>query len=251
MAAIYAKLANHVAETAYWSIYVALKIKKRDKTIMTDNSLFDRIHHLDDLGKLLRDIRQAHPHPLAYYADRMHLPSQTLEAIESGNWSRLAAQAYGVGYLKRYSELLGLDAEAALACYHKIKEQEVPPLRYLPPLQPSGHPMMPERKWLGNALMALIVAAGAMLAYSKLDNVAVTEIFAIREQPQITYQPISPPATVAAITVKTATQTLTPPRCAVLAYRRDLPCYSRQTHYPSFMSAMSKTAYPIWLRSTL
>ncbi len=71
-------------------------------------------------------------------ADELHVDAWIIEALEAGQFERLGAAVYALGHLRKYAELLGLDAEQLLASFGQI-DREPPPLVPIVPARQSRH----------------------------------------------------------------------------------------------------------------
>jgi cytoskeleton protein RodZ len=91
-------------------------------------------------------------------AEDLHVGVGTIEALEAGRFASLGAPVYAKGHLRKYAQLLGLDAEALLAAC----ETTQPPTPELVPLQPATRPRRFRISRTAYAIFAVaIVAAGA------------------------------------------------------------------------------------------
>lgn len=73
------------------------------------------ISTLEDLGRYLRQTREARGLSLAEVSQDTHVRTQYLQGIEQGDLSRLPEPVYVRGFVKRYGDYLGLDTVALLA----------------------------------------------------------------------------------------------------------------------------------------
>lgn len=69
---------------------------------------------LEELGAILREIRQSQGLELSQLAARLYINSEYLEALEKGDWQALPSDAYGTGYLRRYATQVGLPVEPTI-----------------------------------------------------------------------------------------------------------------------------------------
>jgi transcriptional regulator with XRE-family HTH domain len=72
---------------------------------------------LEKLGELLRDARERLGLTLQEAERSTRIRSHYLEALEQGNWESLPSSVQVRGFLRNYSEFLGLDTEATLLHY--------------------------------------------------------------------------------------------------------------------------------------
>lgn len=71
-------------------------------------------------------------------ADELHVDAKTIEALEAGRFESLGAPVYARGHLRKYAELLGLDAEQLLSSYGQ-QDREPPALVPITPAVLSRH----------------------------------------------------------------------------------------------------------------
>jgi cytoskeleton protein RodZ len=69
-------------------------------------------------------------------ADELHVDPWIIEALEAGRFDSLGAPVYALGHLRKYAELLGLDAEQLLSSFGQIDRQPPPLVRITPARQP-------------------------------------------------------------------------------------------------------------------
>jgi cytoskeletal protein RodZ len=67
------------------------------------------------LGEEFRSAREARGLSLSDVAERLHIRSVYLAAIEDEDWKAIGAPVYVRGFMRTYARFLGLDAEAAVA----------------------------------------------------------------------------------------------------------------------------------------
>jgi transcriptional regulator with XRE-family HTH domain len=67
------------------------------------------------LGEEFRSAREARGLSLSDVAERLHIRSVYLAAIEDEDWTAIGAPVYIRGFMRTYARFLGLDAEAAVA----------------------------------------------------------------------------------------------------------------------------------------
>ncbi|RST30103.1 helix-turn-helix domain-containing protein [Sphingomonas ginkgonis] len=118
------------------------------------------------VGERLRSARQAQQLTLEDVAARTRIPVRHLESIEGGDWDRLPAPTYSMGFAKSYASALGLDRT-------EIGEQlraEMGGSTYRAPhaapevFEPADPKRVPPRTLVVVALLA-IVAIVAVLLY--------------------------------------------------------------------------------------
>jgi cytoskeletal protein RodZ len=74
------------------------------------------------IGPLLRQTREGFGYDLQRISQVLRIRYVYLEAIEQGNFDRLPGPAYAVGFIRSYSEFLGLDSERVVEFYKRDVE---------------------------------------------------------------------------------------------------------------------------------
>jgi transcriptional regulator with XRE-family HTH domain len=69
---------------------------------------------LSEIGGSLRDARLRFNLTIESVAAELLISPQQIEALEKGDWSKLPAEVYARGYLRRYSDYLGFDSATLL-----------------------------------------------------------------------------------------------------------------------------------------
>lgn len=118
------------------------------------------------VGERLRAAREAQTLSLEDIASRTRIPTRHLESLEAGDWSRLPAPTYSIGFAKSYASAVGLDrteigdqlrdemgGSRRASTTHEVYE----------PVDPAR--MMP--KWLVIGVIVAIIAVVAGLWYSR------------------------------------------------------------------------------------
>jgi cytoskeleton protein RodZ len=99
-------------------------------------------------------------------ADSLHVDVGIIEALEAGRFASLGAPVYARGHLRKYAELLGLDAERLLSAFAPEIAQE-PELVPVSPARES-RPEAPVNL-IGAVVIAVIIAGTAWWALSGRD----------------------------------------------------------------------------------
>lgn len=82
-----------------------------------------------EFGETLRAAREAKGFSPSELAQKTHLLVQQIEALEREDFSRIAAPIYGRGFVKIYSEAVGLDAKPMVEAFMEIYTGKKPPAR--------------------------------------------------------------------------------------------------------------------------
>jgi cytoskeleton protein RodZ len=89
------------------------------------------------LGDTFRTARESQGLTLEDVADRIHIRSRYLEAIEAGNWAAIGPPVYIRGFVRTYARSLGLDADAAVARLAEDALGHVSAPAFAPPARPE------------------------------------------------------------------------------------------------------------------
>jgi cytoskeletal protein RodZ len=79
------------------------------------------------LGEEFRSAREARGLSLSDVAERLHIRSVYLAAIEDEDWKAIGAPVYVRGFMRTYARFLGLDAESAVARFSALSPSMAPP----------------------------------------------------------------------------------------------------------------------------
>ena len=108
---------------------------------------------MESLGEKLKTVREAKGFSYDYVSRETNISARYLEALEREDFSGFPGEPYTLGFLKNYSEFLGLDSAEILSLYRSLKIQEQPvPMEQLLKT-PSRAP-----KIIGTAAIVLVAA---------------------------------------------------------------------------------------------
>ena len=85
-------------------------------------------------------------------AEELHVGVDTIDALEAGRFAELGAPVYAKGHLRKYAQLLGLDAET-LVLASETAQPPMPELVRLKPATRAG------RFRISPAVVATVIAA--------------------------------------------------------------------------------------------
>jgi cytoskeletal protein RodZ len=90
--------------------------------------LFFRIEEegVDALGNKLRNAREEKGYTFEQVSRDTNIATRYLEALEAEDFEKFPGEAYLLGFLRNYSEFLGLEAEELFSSYRSMKIQEQP-----------------------------------------------------------------------------------------------------------------------------
>lgn len=122
---------------------------------------------MEEIGKKLRNTRERLGLTLEEVERSTRIRSHHLEAMEAGELDSLPSSVQARGFLRNYTEFLGLDAEEILNQYaDKLQARRVRQPRALhgsPTTQPTVQVQSSRRRWLSpDLLVAAVVAVGVM-----------------------------------------------------------------------------------------
>jgi cytoskeletal protein RodZ len=81
---------------------------------------------MESIGERLRLARERNALTLDQVARETHVAKRFLKALEDEDFSVFPGETYAMGFLRSYSEYLGLEAEELISAYHNLKIQEQP-----------------------------------------------------------------------------------------------------------------------------
>lgn len=89
---------------------------------------------MEELGNYLKEVRLSQNLSVDKVVEETHIIRKFIDAIEAEQFAAFPGEAYLKGFLRTYSEYLGLDAEDVIRRYEKIKVAESPtPMEQLIP----------------------------------------------------------------------------------------------------------------------
>ncbi|MCS6987453.1 MAG: DUF4115 domain-containing protein [Sphingomonadaceae bacterium] len=115
------------------------------------------------IGAELRRAREAVGLSLRDVAARTKIRMGLLEAIEVGEYDRLPALTYAVGFVKAYARIVGLDPQAAAARFRAESGREEP-APHVVDLQPLDERRLPSRGLVAASVGAAVLGVGLLVA---------------------------------------------------------------------------------------
>jgi len=103
---------------------------------------------MEALGEKIRRHREEKGYSLDQVARDTHITRRFLESLETEDFSAMPGESYVIGFLRSYSEYLGLNADEMVSLYKNIKLQE----------QPAPIVELLERRGMSNTTKILIGA---------------------------------------------------------------------------------------------
>ncbi len=81
---------------------------------------------MESIGEKLRLARERNSLTIDQVARETHVAKRFLKALEDEDFSAFPGETYAMGFLRNYSEYLGLNPEELVGIYRNIKIQEQP-----------------------------------------------------------------------------------------------------------------------------
>jgi cytoskeleton protein RodZ len=138
---------------------------------------------MDTFGETLRNSREKKGYSFEQVARDTNIAKKFLIALEEEDFSIFPGEPYLIGFLKNYSDYLGLDSVKIIALHRNMKLQEQPaPIEELLSSEKSKFPVV-----LIIILIIALVSAGGYYLYnyiiSKVEQVLPVEIVETDEEP--------------------------------------------------------------------
>ncbi len=81
---------------------------------------------MDSFGDRLRESRESQSYTLDHIARDTRISKRYLQALEKEDFSVFPGETYLIGFLRNYTQYLGLDSDEFITLYRNIKIQEQP-----------------------------------------------------------------------------------------------------------------------------
>ncbi|MBK1679723.1 helix-turn-helix domain-containing protein [Rhodocyclus tenuis] len=119
------------------------------------------------VGSILRTAREARNLAVADVAKSLKLSTRQIEALESGDWSRLPGMTFVRGFARNYARLLQIDASVLIAAFDAEKPAAEPVKLALPPSEGATLPQAgrPERRDLMVVITGVLLVVAALAVY--------------------------------------------------------------------------------------
>lgn len=125
------------------------------------------------IGDILRRAREARGDDLQQIADYLCIRPSFLIALENSHYEEFPADAYVIGFLRSYSEFLGLDGKQTIDYYrHEMAGRRKKPVLSMP--TPIGEGRAPSAIILAGAVLAALFIYFIWYAFSTSDRASIT-----------------------------------------------------------------------------
>jgi cytoskeleton protein RodZ len=114
------------------------------------------------LGDTFRSARESQGLTLAEVAERTHIRSVYLEAIEAEAWQAIGPPVYVRGFIRSYARSLGLDPDAAVAAYAASTPGGVPVAQPVP----RAEPLLGDRRNAAKRGLSIGAVAAVLVAFA-------------------------------------------------------------------------------------
>jgi len=123
------------------------------------------------IGETLRSARERMGLGVVQAAERLHVDTKVIDALETGSFKTLGAPVFVRGHLRRYAELLGEPDEPLQQRYTSSGEASIPP--DLTQLTQRFRPIAPtqSRRW-PLVLLAVVLMVSAVVWWALRSRVA-------------------------------------------------------------------------------
>lgn len=118
------------------------------------------------VGEILRRTRTYYGHTLEEVGSVLRIRPIQLEAIETGNLEQLPGRVYAIGFVRSYSEYLGLDGEKMVMLFktQSVGGKARPELQF--PVPPSESPVPQASYVIAGVVMLILLVVGWALFFA-------------------------------------------------------------------------------------
>jgi cytoskeleton protein RodZ len=136
----------------------------------------DHFHTDLSVGEILRRTRIHYEQSLPDIERALRIRASQLEALENGNYAMLPGRVYIIGFIRSYSEYLGLDGDKMVNLFKKqAGGREAPAATVNYPVMASDT-KMPQFWQIGVSVAAAVVILAVWFGTRGEDRTAVTEV---------------------------------------------------------------------------
>ena len=148
------------------------------------------------VGEILRRTREHYGRSLADIEASLRIRAQQLEALENNDLDKLPGKVYAIGFVRAYSEYLGLDGDKMVHLFKVQASEQATPTELSFPAPASDMTAPSMGIVIGAvALIGLVTAVFATLHYNDRQSIeAIPPVPAVEKQVDITDKPVMGPA---------------------------------------------------------
>jgi len=125
------------------------------------------------IGTMLKEIRLEKGLKLPDISKKLCIRKDYIEAIESNNYREIPPFPYGIGFIRSYAKLLGLNSENIVELYKE--EINVKESKNIQVLQPQSEATLPSFQYLIISVIALVILGFGWLFFSEKSEQAVED----------------------------------------------------------------------------
>lgn len=149
------------------------------------------------VGEILRKTREHYGQSIGQVEVNLRIRASHLEALESGEAEKLPGRVYAIGFVRAYSEYLGLDGDKMVSLFksHSIGEAKRPDLLF---------PVLNYESQTPNIFIVLICITGiiGLIAYLSITHIPVKYEEVVPPVPKILTQSAITPAAIKTVAEK-------------------------------------------------
>lgn len=136
----------------------------------------DHFHTDLSVGEILRRTRIHYDQSLPDIERALRIRASQLEALETGNYAMLPGRVYIIGFIRSYSEYLGLDGDKMVNLFKKQAGGREPPTAAVNYPVMASDTKMPQFWQIGVSIAAAVVILAVWFGMGGEDRSAVTEV---------------------------------------------------------------------------
>jgi len=152
---------------------------EQDATVQEEELIIKPVKETEDdgivkgtVGYELRKAREKKKKDLQKIASQLRIRASFLEALEKSQYNAFPGQAYAFGFLRTYSDFLGLDTDTLIMRY-RDERSFLKPEKIDMPIPPEKTELLPSARYLFWAVLciAFVWAFWYFLTYSQTDTI--------------------------------------------------------------------------------
>ncbi len=115
------------------------------------------------VGEILKRTREHYGRSLGDIEKILRIRAEQLDALEKNDMAKLPAKVYAIGFVRTYSEYLGLDGEKMVNLF-KSQSKDAPEETYLQMPAPASDARLPSGWLILSSIMTILVMSGIYVA---------------------------------------------------------------------------------------